>query len=135
MNSVASQNFKRRAQRSALFMAGTMLAWPVAAAAQVAPPTVPASSVPAPSGEAAPTAATIKSINIVGNQRLEAQTILSYLRLRVGQNYDRSVLDQALKDRAQYTVVETMRELRRLLATTLAPPAGRQPAALSKEHR
>ncbi len=27
------------------------------------------------------------------------------------------------------------RELRRLLATTLAPPAGRQPAALSKEHR
>lgn len=77
-----------------------MLAWPVAAAAQVAPPTVPASSVPAPSGEAAPTAATIKSINIVGNQRLEAQTILSYLRLRVGQNYDRSVLDQALKDLA-----------------------------------
>ncbi|WP_215356017.1 outer membrane protein assembly factor BamA [Sphingopyxis soli] len=100
MNSVASQNFKRRAQRSALFMAGTMLAWPVAAAAQVAPPTVPASSVPAPSGEAAPTAATIKSINIVGNQRLEAQTILSYLRLRVGQNYDRSVLDQTLKDLA-----------------------------------
>lgn len=27
------------------------------------------------------------------------------------------------------------RELRRLLATTLAPPVGRQPAALSKEHR
>src|SRR3546814_4415775 len=31
---------------------------------------------------------------------LEAQTILSYLRLRVGQQYDRAVLDQALKDLA-----------------------------------
>lgn len=74
-----------------------MLAWPAAPlfAQQVAPPTVPA---PAP--ETAPTATTVQSITVTGNQRLEAQTILSYLRLRVGQSYDRAVLDQALKDLA-----------------------------------
>jgi outer membrane protein insertion porin family len=94
MNSVASHKFSARTQLSALLMAGTILSAPVMAQ-QVAPPTVPA---PAP--EAAPTATTVQSITIVGNQRLEAQTILSYLRLRVGQPYDRSVLDQALKDLA-----------------------------------
>jgi len=83
-------------------MAGTMLAWPAAAlqAQEAAPPTVPAPNVPAPTGEAIPTATTVKSITVVGNQRLEAQTILSYLRLRVGQTYDRAMLDQALKDLA-----------------------------------
>ncbi|MDO9370471.1 MAG: outer membrane protein assembly factor BamA [Sphingopyxis sp.] len=88
MNSVASHKF------SAFLLAGTMLATPVMAQ-QVAPPTVPA-----PATEAAPTGTTVQSITVVGNQRLEAQTILSYLRLRVGQPYDRSVLDQALKDLA-----------------------------------
>ncbi|UKK85714.1 outer membrane protein assembly factor BamA [Sphingopyxis sp. BSN-002] len=105
MNSVASQKFKGRTQLSAFLMAGTMLAWPAAAVqAQTAtPPTVPAPAapaVPAPASEAAPQATTIRSITVVGNQRLEAQTILSYLRLRIGQSYDRSVLDQALKDLA-----------------------------------
>lgn len=94
MNSVASHKFSARTQLSALLMAGTMLGAPVMAQ-EVVPPTVPA---PAP--EAAPTATTVQSITVVGNQRLEAQTILSYLRLRVGQPYDRSVLDQALKDLA-----------------------------------
>lgn len=94
MNSVASHKFSARTQLSALLMAGTMLSAPVMAQ-EVAPPTVPA---PAP--EAAPSATTVQSITVVGNQRLEAQTILSYLRLRVGQPYDRSVLDQALKDLA-----------------------------------
>src|SRR3546814_8493723 len=40
------------------------------------------------------------SITVTGNQRLESQTILSYLRLRVDQSYDRATLDQALKDLA-----------------------------------
>ena len=71
-----------------------MLTAPVMAQ-QVAPPTVPA-----PAAEATPAATTVQTITIVGNQRLEAQTILSYLRLRVGQRYDRSILDQALKDLA-----------------------------------
>ncbi len=101
MNSVASQKFMGRTQRSALLMAGTMLAWPVASVqAQTAQPPATAPTVPAPATEAAPTASTIRSITVVGNQRLEAQTILSYLRLRIGQSYNRAVLDQALKDLA-----------------------------------
>ncbi|MGH6694429.1 outer membrane protein assembly factor BamA [Sphingopyxis sp.] len=99
MNSVASHKLSARTQLSALLMAGTMLATPVMAQ-EVAPPRVPAPAVPAPAPEAAPAATTVKSITVVGNQRLEAQTILSYLRLRVGQQYDRSILDQALKDLA-----------------------------------
>jgi outer membrane protein insertion porin family len=94
MNSVASHKFSARTQLSALLLAGTMLGAPVMAQ-QVAPPTVPA-----PATEATPAATTVQTITIVGNQRLEAQTILSYLRLRVGQRYDRSILDQALKDLA-----------------------------------
>lgn len=99
MNSVASHKFSARTQLSVVLLAGTMLATPVMAQ-EVAPPRVPAPSVPAPAGEAAPAATTVQSITVVGNQRLEAQTIMSYLRLRVGQAYDRSVLDQALKDLA-----------------------------------
>lgn len=71
--------------------------------AQTAAPTAaPASRTLAPPvvSTAAAAATTIQSITVTGNQRLEAQTILSYLRLRVGQNYDRSTLDQALKDLA-----------------------------------
>ena len=97
MNSVASHKFSARTQLSVALLAGTMLATPLMAQ-DMAPPPVPAPTVPAPA--TAPTASTIQSITVVGNQRLEAQTILSYLRLRVGQQYDRAVLDQALKDLA-----------------------------------
>jgi outer membrane protein insertion porin family len=96
MNSVASHKNPGRTELAALLLAGTMLATPVMAQ-EVAPPVVPA---PAPAAEAAPAATTVQSITVVGNQRLEAQTILSYLRLRVGQTYNRAVLDQALKDLA-----------------------------------
>ena len=95
MNSVASHKNPGRTELAALLLAGTMLATPVMAQ-EVAPPVVPA-----PAAEAQPAAAaTVQSITVVGNQRLEAQTILSYLRLRVGQTYNRAVLDQALKDLA-----------------------------------
>lgn len=99
MNGVASHKILGRTQLSAVLLAGTMLATPLMAQ-DVAPPTVPAPTVPAPAADAAPAATTIQSITVTGNQRLEAQTILSYLRLRVGQTYDRAVLDQALKDLA-----------------------------------
>jgi outer membrane protein insertion porin family len=84
-------------QLSILLLAGTMLTWPAAPLmAQTAARTAaPAAPIAAPAA-----ASTIQSITVTGNQRLEAQTILSYLRLRVGQNYDRSTLDQALKDLA-----------------------------------
>ena len=99
MNSVASHKLLGRTQLSVVLLAGTMLATPLMAQ-EVAPPRVPAPTVPAPAPEAVPAATTVQSITVVGNQRLEAQTILSYLRLRVGQQYDRAVLDQALKDLA-----------------------------------
>ena len=47
---------------------------------------------------AAPVSGTIKSINVSGNQRLEADTVRSYLTLRAGDAYTRESLDQALKD-------------------------------------
>lgn len=79
-----------------LFLAGTMLAGPVTPvlAQDVKPPLIRTTEAPVPAE------ATIKSITVSGNQRLEAETILSYLRLRVGQVYNRAVLDQALKDLA-----------------------------------
>lgn len=43
---------------------------------------------------------TITEINVVGAERLEPNTILSYIRLRVGQPYTAAAADQALKDLA-----------------------------------
>ena len=40
----------------------------------------------------------IRSITVVGNQRLEADTVRSYVRLRPGDTYTSADLDQALKD-------------------------------------
>ncbi len=47
-----------------------------------------------------PTGNTIRSISIVGAERLEPTTILSYIRLRVGQEYTSVAADEALKDLA-----------------------------------
>ncbi len=41
---------------------------------------------------------TIRSIVVNGSQRLEAGTVLSYMKLRVGQTYTQESADQALKD-------------------------------------
>jgi outer membrane protein insertion porin family len=40
----------------------------------------------------------IRSINVEGNQRLEPETVLSYINLRPGEPYDQERLDQALRD-------------------------------------
>ena len=61
------------------------------AQAQEAPAAAPA---PAP----APRSNTIRTINVVGAERLEPTTILSYIRLRVGQEYTASAADEAIKD-------------------------------------
>jgi len=71
-------------------MPGLALAQEVAAA-PAAPP------VAAPAAEA-PVQETIRSIEVVGAQRLEADTILSYIKLRLGQPYSQAAADQALKD-------------------------------------
>lgn len=77
----------------AALLGGTMLAGlPATAMAQTA--TMPEAQpvAPAPQGEV------IRSLSVVGAQRLEAQTILSYIRLRVGDVYTEAAADQALKD-------------------------------------
>jgi outer membrane protein insertion porin family len=55
-------------------------------------PTAP--STPAPQ----PEATVIRAIAVTGNQRLEPETVLSYIKLRIGQAYDRERLDEALRD-------------------------------------
>ncbi|QSB43459.1 outer membrane protein assembly factor BamA [Tsuneonella flava] len=52
-----------------------------------------------PADQSAPTQS-ITEINVVGAERLEPNTILSYIRLRVGQPYSAAAADQALKDLA-----------------------------------
>ena len=41
---------------------------------------------------------TIKSLRVEGSQRIEPETVLSYTKLRLGQNYNNETLDQAIKD-------------------------------------
>jgi outer membrane protein insertion porin family len=83
------------------------------------PATPPAAPSPAPAGAGAPAGTpgatapaatpatpaaplpgtgTIHSITVSGSQRLEPETVVSYISLRVGQPYDRERLDQAIKD-------------------------------------
>ena len=83
---------------AAVLMGTTILAGaPQAALAQVAAPAAPAAVVSAP--VAAPEAAVpIQSITVNGAQRLEPDTIRSYIKLRVGQTYSQAAADQALKD-------------------------------------
>jgi outer membrane protein insertion porin family len=62
-----------------------------ASTAQAAPATAPA---PAPAARSN----VIRTITVVGAERLEPTTILSYIRLRVGQEYTSAAADEALKD-------------------------------------
>ena len=81
---------------AAVLLCTTALAGaPVAAFAQETAETEATAAEPAPDATASQT---IRSINVSGNQRLEAQTILSYTKLRVGQPYTTAAADQALKD-------------------------------------
>nr|WP_234024946.1 outer membrane protein assembly factor BamA [Tsuneonella amylolytica] len=79
-------------------LGGTVLGgMPTPAAAQ---DTAPATAAPAPVAPAAatPQGDTIRTIGVSGAQRLEPQTIISYIRLRPGQVYTQAAADQALKD-------------------------------------
>ncbi|AHE57122.1 outer membrane protein assembly factor BamA [Sphingomonas sanxanigenens] len=77
----------------ALCVGAAFAGTPRTAAAQApAPPDTPAAPTPAKSlGD-------IKSINVTGNQRLEPETVRSYIQLRPGAPYTTETLDQALKD-------------------------------------
>jgi outer membrane protein insertion porin family len=65
-------------------------AQPAPAALQPAPAPVPVAPVA--------TSGTIRSIRVVGAERLEPETVRSYSNLFPGQNYTAETLDQALKD-------------------------------------
>ncbi|MEL6874344.1 MAG: outer membrane protein assembly factor BamA [Pseudomonadota bacterium] len=75
-------------------MCGTILTGVAvpASAQQAAPP--PEATPP----EVTPVDNTIRSIVVNGSQRLEPSTVLSYMKLRVGQEYTQESADQALKD-------------------------------------
>ncbi|MBY0343483.1 MAG: outer membrane protein assembly factor BamA [Sphingomonadales bacterium] len=79
---------------ASLLACGSILAGvPVIAAAQTQP-APEAQSAPAPTARAN----TIRTITVVGAERLEPTTILSYIRLRVGQEYTATAADEAIKD-------------------------------------
>ncbi len=86
----------RRAKSLATILLGTTIlaGTPVSALAQETEPTTEAVAEPV----AAKPAERIRSIEVVGNQRLEGLTILSYIQMRVGQTYTSEAADQALKD-------------------------------------
>ncbi|PZU47718.1 MAG: outer membrane protein assembly factor BamA [Sphingomonas sp.] len=86
-----------------LLLLGTACAMPSVALAQAEParpaPAQAAPTVTAPATPAvAPEVRRIRSVNVVGNERLEPDTVRSYVELRPGETYDRVLLDRALKD-------------------------------------
>ncbi len=95
---------------TAALLAGSMLAgvpaW--AQTAPAAPTPTPAAPTPAPAAAAKPdapapapaVAQVIKSLRVEGSQRIEPETVLSYVKLRAGQAYTNESLDQALRDLA-----------------------------------
>ncbi|MDX1703815.1 MAG: outer membrane protein assembly factor BamA [Altererythrobacter ishigakiensis] len=87
------------ARLAALLLGTTMLAGvPHAALAQTAPTEDEQQAEPAETPEVEPVDNTIRTISVVGAERLEPQTILSYVRLRVGEEYTSVAADAALKD-------------------------------------
>jgi len=86
----------RAARLTLALLAGTSLSH--AAVAQVAPATdvaAPADTFPTPVPN---TSGTVRAIIIKGTERLEPETVRSYINLDVGDTYDRDRLDKALKD-------------------------------------
>jgi outer membrane protein insertion porin family len=93
-----------------LLLVGTALSgFGGVAAAQPAQPGTPQNQAPAPAQpvpnvplqqNVAPTPAPqiVRSITVSGNQRLEPETIISYISLRAGEPLDRERVDQALRE-------------------------------------
>ncbi|MEP6869871.1 MAG: POTRA domain-containing protein, partial [Novosphingobium sp.] len=96
---VHSSAVRRVSPRLAALLASSVLAGlPGMALAQNAAAPAAATPAPAPAVEAPPVEQIITSIDVQGNQRLERDTILSYIRMRPGQPYTQALADQALKD-------------------------------------
>ena len=76
-----------------ILLAGTALAQP--ALAQLPALSAPVDSFPTPVPN---TSGTVRAIIIKGTERLEPETVRSYINLEVGDPYDRDRLDKALKE-------------------------------------
>jgi outer membrane protein insertion porin family len=72
-----------------LLCGGSILGLSVSANAQTAPAPAPVVA-PAQGG-------TVKSIAVVGSQRIEADTVRSYIRLRPGARYNNEIIDDAIR--------------------------------------
>ena len=103
----AKEAFPNGRKLCAALLVGTVLGgFAIPAAAQETQPRQPqqpqaAQTAPAATAQpAAPAQPTrpIRTITVAGNQRLEAETVLSYTNLRAGEPYDQERLDQALRD-------------------------------------
>jgi len=103
----ATSGLNASARRLAIALTcGTMLAGvPTIAFAQDASGEGQTAAQPAPAPTPAPTPVqataannVIRTISVSGAERLEPTTILSYIRLRVGDEYTSAAADQALKD-------------------------------------
>ncbi len=85
-----------------LLMVGTMLTGlPVVAVAQPRPSRpapVDLTTAPTPPRAAPTQGSTITSINVIGSQRIEPETVRSYLKLRPGGPYTQELGDEAIRD-------------------------------------
>jgi outer membrane protein insertion porin family len=82
----------------ALLFSSALAGLPAMAQAPAANAPAPSQPVTATTAPAQPGSGIIKSIDVTGNQRLEADTVRSYIKLRAGEAYTSESLDQALKD-------------------------------------
>jgi len=90
-----NNSFTNGRRLCSVLLVGTILGGvSIPAHAQEGPLLQPVPVAPAPE----PEATIIRSIAVTGNQRLEPETIVSYIKLRVGEPYDRERLDEALRD-------------------------------------
>ncbi len=101
---MSSSSIRTTKRMGHVLLVGTILSgWAAPALAQETPAPTPVETQPAVPAETqvappAPVSATIRSIRVVGSERLEPETVRSYSNLVPGQQYTTETLDQALKD-------------------------------------
>ena len=100
MTAKTNGHFNRNHRQLSVLLIGTMLGGvPALASAQRPPAATPVPPAPVPQPVAAPAAPeTIKSIAVTGIQRIEAETVRSYVKLRVGGVYTQEAGDDAIRD-------------------------------------
>jgi outer membrane protein insertion porin family len=92
---VSSIDLRSASGLAALLLGSTMLAGLPSAALAQGVASAPVSAAPA---SATAETGAIRGLRVTGIQRLEAQTVLSYIKLRIGDPYSAAAADEALKD-------------------------------------